>query len=90
MRGLAEAERGQTRGSGNKDTYKQNLKNIQTAGYLNALNAFGFFKLTTIFAIVEDTGGTAAPGKERQRWSHQPVDDAALPWTQCKTTGCGQ
>lgn len=48
------------------------------------------FQLTTIFAVVEDTCSTAAPGEERQRWRHQPVDYTALPWTQCKATGCRQ
>lgn len=48
---------------------------------------FFFFQLTTISAI-EDTGSTAAPSEKRQRWRHQPVDDAALPWTQCKAAGC--
>ena len=47
-----------------------------------------FCQLTTIFAIVEDTGSAAAPGEERQCRRHQPVDYTALPWTQCKATGC--
>lgn len=46
------------------------------------------FQLTSIFAIAEDTGSTAAPGEERQRRCHQPVNYAAFQWTQCKATGC--
>jgi len=49
---------------------------------------FFLSKLTTIFAIFEDTGSTAAPGEEGQCWRHQPVDDAALPRTQCQATRC--
>lgn len=46
------------------------------------------FQLTTVFAAVKDAGSAAAPGKERQRWCHQPVDNAALPWSQCNATSC--
>lgn len=38
----------------------------------------------TVFSICEDTSSTAAPGEERKSWRHQPVDYAALPWTQRK------
>ncbi len=47
-----------------------------------------FFKLTAILAIVEDTGSAAASSEERQRRCHQPVNYTALPWAECKATGC--
>lgn len=47
------------------------------------------FQLTTVFAAVQDAGSAAAPGEERERRCHQPVDDAALPWSQRNATSCG-
>lgn len=47
------------------------------------------FQLTTVLAVVEDAGGTAAPGEEGQRRRHQPVHDAALPRSQSGTASCG-
>lgn len=49
---------------------------------------FFFFQLTTVSAVVEDAGSTAAPSEKRQRGCHQSVDYAALPWRQCEATGC--
>lgn len=49
---------------------------------------FSLCQLTTVFAAVKDAGSAAAPGEERERWCHQPVDDAALPWSQRSATSC--
>lgn len=51
------------------------------------MNAACIF-VPTIFAIVKDTGSTAAPSEERECWRHQPVNNAALPWTQSEAAGC--
>lgn len=84
VRGLAEADRGQ-RGEPKRIS---RLINDPLVHFAVKITHVDFFSFPTIFAVVKDTGGTAAPGEERKGWCHQPVYYAALPRTQSKATGC--